>query len=275
MEIVLILALGAAACYGVSDFIGGVLSRRTHYSVIGLAGQVVSAVGAAGAAFLLRSPTPDLRAVLFGAAAGVGSAVGMLALYRGLSRGRMNVAGPLSAVGAAGIPVLVALAIGQSLSTAAVIGIVFAIPGIWLVASESGPRGRGGVGEGLLAGAGFGVLFLCLDQAGDAAGLWPVAASQIVSVVVLGVVVAAGKESRRSGWPPLAVAWTGLLGAAATILYFHAAHQGGAAVAAVITSLYPAFTVVLAAVLVRERTSLVHGAGLLLCAVSVGVFVAG
>ena len=271
----LILALGAAACYGVSDFVGGVLSRRAHYSVVGLAGQVVSAAGAVGAAFLLHSPAPDSRALLFGAAAGVGSGVGTLALYRGLSRGRMNVAGPLSAVGAAGIPVLVALAIGQSLSTAAVVGIVFAIPGIWLVASESGPKGRGGVGEGLMAGAGFGVLFLCLDQAGDAAGLWPVATSQVVSVLVLGVVVVAGRESRASRRPPLAAVWTGLLGAAATILYFHAAHRGGAAVAAVITSLYPAFTVALAALVVRERTSLVHGAGLVLCAVSVGVFVAG
>jgi drug/metabolite transporter (DMT)-like permease len=273
MGIVLMLALGAAACYGVSDFVGGVLSRRVHYSMVGLAGQVTSAAGALLAAILLRSAGPDLRAVLFSAAAGVGSAVGTLALYRGMARGGMNVAGPLSAVGAASIPVLVALVAGQALSAAAVIGICLAVPGIWLVASESGPRGGGGVGEGLVSGAGFGVLFLCLDQAGDTSGLWPVALSQLGSVVVLAAVVVTGRQAITR--PPVSVVWTGLLGGAATILYFHAAHQGGAAVAAVITSLYPAFTVVLAAIVVRERTTLVHGAGLLLCAVSVGVFVAG
>ncbi len=265
------LALGAAACYGVSDFVGGVLSRRAHYSVVGLAGQVASAAGALCAAVLLGSAGPDLRAFLFGATAGVGSAVGTLALYRGMARGRMNVAGPLSAVGAASIPVLVALVAGQALSAAAVVGICLAVPGIWLVASESGPRGGGGVGEGLVSGAGFGVLFLCLDQAGDGAGLWPVAIAQLSAVVVLVAVVAKGTAGR----PPLAAVWPGRLGVAATILYFHAAHRGGAAVAAVITSLYPAFTVALAAVVVRERTTLVHGAGLVLCAVSVGVFVAG
>ncbi len=269
------LALGAAACYGVSDFVGGVLSRRAHYSVVGLAGQVASAAGALCAAALLGSAGPDLRAFLFSATAGVGSAVGTLALYRGMARGRMNVAGPLSAVGAASIPVLVALVAGQALSAAAVVGICLAVPGIWLVASESGPRRGGGVGEGLVSGAGFGVLFLCLDQAGDGAGLWPVAIAQVSSVVVLAAVVAKGMATGTAGRPPLAAVWTGLLGVAATILYFHAAHRGGAAVAAVITSLYPAFTVALAAVVVRERTTLVHGAGLVLCAVSVGVFVAG
>lgn len=265
------LALGAAACYGVSDFVGGVLSRRAHYAVVGLTGQIASAAGALGAAVLLGSAGPGPRAVLFGAIAGVGSAVGTLALYRGMARGRMNVAGPLSAVGAASIPVLVTLVAGQALSAAAVVGICLAVPGIWLVASESGPRGGGGVGEGLVSGAGFGVLFLCLDQAGDGAGLWPVAIAQLSAVVVLAAVVAKGTTGR----PPLAAVWPGLLGVTATILYFHAAHQGGAAVAAVITSLYPAFTVALAAVVVRERTTLVHGAGLVLCAVSVGVFVAG
>ncbi|GAB1508758.1 EamA family transporter [Actinophytocola sp. KF-1] len=273
MEIVLMLALGAAACYGVSDFVAGMLSRRVHYPVVGLTGQVASAAGAVCAAVLLGPAGPDARTLLYGAAAGVGSAVGTLALYRGMARGGMNVAGPLSAVGAASIPVLVALVAGQALSTAAVIGICLAVPGIWLVASESGPRGRGGVGEGLVSGAGFGVLFLCLDQAGDGTGLWPVAVSQITSVVVLAAVVAKGRQA--SGRPPLAAVWAGLLGAAATILYFHAAHRGGAAVAAVITSLYPAFTVALTAIVVRERTTLVHGAGLVLCAVSVGVFVAG
>ncbi|MFG2004597.1 EamA family transporter [Spirillospora sp. NPDC048911] len=272
----LVLALAAAAFYGASDFLGGLLSRRAHYAFVGLVGQTTATVATVLAAFALGSAAPGGAVLAWGLAAGIGAAVGTLALYRGLARGRMNVAGPLSAVGAAGVPVLVDIAFGQRLTVATMLGIGLAIPGIWLVSSESGRGGfaAGGVGEGLLAGLGFAVLFVCLDRAGDGAGLWPVAAGQAASVVVLAAVALRIRPNapERASWTAI---WPGVLGAAATILYFLAAHAGTMAIAAVITSLYPAFTVVLAAVVLRERTSLTHGAGLALCAVSVGAFVMG
>lgn len=273
----LILALAAAVLYGASDFYGGLLSRRAHYAFVGLVGQTAAATTAVLAALAIGSAAPSGAATLWGLAAGVGGAVGTLALYRGLSLGRMNVAGPLSAVGAAGVPVLVDIALGQRLTTAAVLGVGLAIPGIWLVSSESGRRGlgAGGVGEGLLAGLGFAVLFVCLDRAGDGAGLWPVAAGQVTAAVVLGVIAISsgrGAPRRAASWTAV---WPGILGASATILYFFAAREGAMAIAAVITSLYPAFTVALAALVLRERTTLTHGAGLALCGVSVGAFVVG
>ncbi|MFG2004440.1 EamA family transporter [Spirillospora sp. NPDC048911] len=272
----LLLALAAATLYGASDFYGGLLSRRAHYAFVGLVGQTAAATAAVLAALVIGSAAPSGVATLWGLAAGVGGAVGTLALYRGLSRGRMNVAGPLSAVGAAGVPVLVDIAFGQRLTAAALLGVALAIPGIWLVSSESGRRGLagGGVGEGLLAGLGFAVLFVCLDRAGDGAGLWPVAAGQVTAAVVLGVFALSGRRAARQAATWTAV-WPGILGASATILYFFAAREGALAIAAVITSLYPAFTVALAALMLRERTSLTHGAGLALCGVSVGAFVMG
>ncbi|GAA2637604.1 EamA family transporter [Actinomadura fulvescens] len=274
MNTMLGLALAAAALYGASDFFGGLLSRRTHYALVGLVGQAAAATGAVLAALAIGSAAPGGAAIVWGLVAGAGGSVGTLALYRGLSRGRMNVAGPLSAVGAAGVPVLVDIAFGQRLTVAALLGIGLAIPGIWLVSSESGRRDAGGVGEGLLAGLGFAVLFVCLDRAGDGAGLWPVAAGQVTAVAVLGAFALGGGRAVRGRTPWTAV-WPGILGVSATILYFLAAREGTLAIAAVITSLYPAFTVALAALALRERTSLVHGAGLALCAVSVGAFVTG
>ncbi|WP_084959912.1 EamA family transporter [Thermoactinospora rubra] len=297
MQAAILLALAAAALYGASDFLGGLLSRRTHYALVGLVGQSAAAAGALAAALAVSS-RPGWSAVLWGMGAGLGGAVGTLALYRGLSRGRMNVAGPLSAVGAAGIPIPIDLLSGQRFTVLAVLGVGLAIPGIWLVSSQSGARGGGGVGEGLLAGFGFAALFVCLDRAGDASGLWPVAASQLVGAAVLAAVVVAGRRTvsavvaggraesavvtgRRAASgatgtrPPWTAIWPGVLGVGATLLYTFSTREGTLAISAVITSLYPAFTVALAALVLRERTNPAHAAGLLLCAASVGAFVAG
>ncbi|MEV4114631.1 hypothetical protein [Nonomuraea sp. NPDC049695] len=296
MQTAILFALAAAALYGASDFLGGLLSRRAPYALVGLVGQAAAALGGVVAA-LAVSAHPGMGAIGWGIGAGIGGAVGTLALYRGLSRGRMNVAGPLSAVGAAGLPIPIDLLSGGKFTALAVVGVGLAIPGIWLVAAEPGKRDGGGVAEGLLAGLGFAGLFVCLDRAGDTAGLWPVAASQLSAVAVLAVFVLAGRrgtahiveaahivEGARTGSAaptggtarvPWAAVWPGVLGVGATVLYFLSTREAMLAVSAVITSLYPAFTVALAALVLRERTSLAHAAGLLLCAASVGAFAVG
>ncbi|MBB5779283.1 EamA family transporter [Nonomuraea jabiensis] len=282
MPAAILLALAAAALYGASDFLGGLLSRRRHYALVGLVGQAAAAIGGLAAA-LAVSARPEPGAIGWGIGAGLGGAVGTLALYRGLSRGRMNVAGPLSAVGAAGLPIPIDLLSGGEFTSLAVVGVGLAIPGIWLVAAQPGRRGGGGVVEGLLAGLGFAALFVCLDRAGDTAGLWPVAASQLSAVAVLAVFVLAGRRGaartvdRPAGAArvPWAAVWPGVLGVCSTVLYALSTREATLAVSAVITSLYPAFTVALAALVLRERTSLAHAAGLLLCAASVGAFAAG
>jgi uncharacterized membrane protein len=278
----LFLSLAAAALYGASDFLGGLLSRRAPYAIVGLIGQAAAAVGAVAAALTLHSPLPGDATILWGMGAGVGGGVGTMALYRGLSQGRMNVAGPLSAVGAAGFPVLIDMVSGQHLTTATILGIGLAIPGIWMVSSGSGTRNTGGAGEGLLAGLGFAGLFICLNRAGDAAGLWPVAMSQLTSLTVLGTAAIRNLISTRAAirtavsvWSLWMAIWPGVLGVSATTMYFLATREGTLTVTAVITSLYPAFTIGLAALILRERTNPLHGVGLFLCAISVGAFVIG
>src|SRR3954447_26167843 len=165
-----LLALCSALAYGLSDFLGGFVSRRTSAWSVAVVGQSSSAACTALVAlFVAGEATPaDFGwAVL----AGVGVGVGTGFLYRGFASGRMGVVAPVSAVGAALVPVLVGAVSGERLSLWVWLGVVAALPAIWLVSSAPSAdarAGRGALGAGLLdgalAGLGFGVLFAALGQ---------------------------------------------------------------------------------------------------------------
>ena len=218
-----------------------------------------------------------MRAIAWGLASGLAGGTGTLVLYRGLARGQMSVVGPVSAVGAAVFPVLAGVALGERPGLLAVAGVLAALPAIVLVAASGALRARlgrgllgGGVLEGVGAGLAFGILFIGLAQAGRNAGLWPVASEQ--TGTLLPVLLVAVKTRvplripvRAAGLPVLA----GASGMAATLAYFYATHFSMLAVAAVIVSLYPGATVLLARVVLHERFSLAQRAGLGLCALAV------
>jgi drug/metabolite transporter (DMT)-like permease len=264
------LALLASVAYGASDFTAGMLSRRAHFVFVGWIGQATSASLAIAVVLIAGTPFPVLSVLGWGALAGLGAAAGTLALYKGLADGQMSVAAPLSAVGAAGLPVLFDVVTGGSLPVGALIGVGAALPGIWLVSTSSGPSDRGGVVPGLIAGVGFAVLFIALDRAGDHSGLWPVASSQFAALVVItGLALAWRPASAR---PSRNAAWPGVFGVTATVAYFLATHHGSLSVAAVITSLYPAITIGLAGVVLHERTTRLQNLGLVLCGAAVCAF---
>ena len=185
----ILLALGAALGYGGSDFVAGWLSRKSHYARVGLLSQLTAAAGCVAVAALVGGTSSSV-ALGWGAFAGLGGGFGTLALYRGLGRGRMNVVAPLSGVLAAGLPALVGLALGERPSAAAMVGLVLALPAVWLTSSidaavdSSDPATtRASVVDGILAGIGFAVLFVGLQRGGRGGGLWPSAASQVVSAL--------------------------------------------------------------------------------------------
>lgn len=271
------LGLASAAAFGVGDFLAGVLSRRAHFAVVGWISQLAATVCALGALLWFPGAGPTAATVGWGAASGLGGGVGSLALYRGLGRGRMNVVGPLSAVGAAALPAVLGLALGERPSPYAVAGIALALPALWLVAGSPEPTGpappiagpgRAGVGDGLLAGAGFALLFIALDRAGDGSGLWPVAAGQFVSLLVLTTFLVVSGAARTAARADLA-ALVGVLSVAATVFYFLASSAGLLAVVAVLSSLYPGVTVLLAAIVLHERATAAQKLGLALAAASV------
>lgn len=277
----ILLALCSALAYGLSDFIGGFVSRRTSAWAVAVVGQSASAVLTTLAALLVPG-IPEPRDVAWALLGGVGGGMGVGFLYRGFTSGRMSVVAPVSAVGAALVPVTAGALGGERPGALVWVGVVVAMPAIWLVSSTpSAVRTQGGsFGEGfldgVLAGLGFGLLFACLGQVPDSAGLWPLAGTQLVSVPA--VVVLASLV--RAPWVPRErqVRWAlvcGPLGAVATLTFLLASQQGYLTVSGVLASLYPASTVVLALLVLRERVHRAQALGLALCAVTVALVAVG
>jgi drug/metabolite transporter (DMT)-like permease len=279
--IAVVLALLGAISYGVSDFIGGLASRRTSVwpvAILSCAGSMISAIVLA----VVVPGDPSTSHLGWGVLAGIGAGGGTAFLYRGLSGGRMGVVAPVSGVGATVIPVLIGVWSGERPSAVVWLGIVAALPGIWLVSrEESGPlaepaAGGSGLVDGLLAGLGFGVLFAALGQVPQGAGYWPLAVAEAASVAT---VLAACLALHGQPLPRAAEQWwglvSGLLAAVAGVCFLVATHHGLLSVSAVLVSLYPAFTVLLAALVLRERIHLVQAAGLALCGVAVVLVGAG
>jgi uncharacterized membrane protein len=143
--------------------------------------------------------------------------------------------------------------------------------------TRGGPgRPAAGVAAGLVAGAGFALLFIGLNRAGSGSGLWPVAASQVAELgVACGVAAVTGNFRSPGRRPGRLAVITGVAGAVGTILYFFATHDGFLAVTAVLTSLYPAITIVLARVMLGERLTGLRLAGLALAAACVALIAVG
>ena len=278
----ILLALVSALAYGVSDFVGGILARRVSAWSVAVVANASATVCTALVALAVPGD-PAGRDFAWGALAGVATGAGTGFLYRGFAAGRMGVVAPVSAVRAANVPVLAGFVAGERVAHPEWVGITHALPGIWLVASvpeEHRTESRAGLAEGLvdglLAGLGFGVLFAALGQIPDSAGLWPLTLSQAVSVPAVVLLAVA----LRSAWVPRGkpVRWAvlaGPLGALATWSFLASTQLGYLTISGVLTSLYPATTVLLAAVVLHERVHRAQGVGLGLCAVAVALVAAG
>ena len=279
------LALLGAVSYGVSDFIGGLASRRTSVWPVAF----LACTGGFLCALLLASAVPGNprpQDFAWGFVSGLGSGAGVAFLYRGLAGGRMGVVAPVSGVGATALPVLIGVLGGERPAVLVWCGMLAALPGIWLVSREESreeadamvdPRAGGsGLLDGVLAGVGFGLMFATLGQVPASAGYWPFAANQLASVlsVTAACLLLGGSPVPRSATP-----WWGLLSgvlaAAAGLGFLLATHRGLLSVSAVLVSLYPAFTVLLAAFVLRERIHGVQASGLALCGLAVVLVAAG
>jgi uncharacterized membrane protein len=270
----IVLGLAAALLYGGADFAGGLMSRRHGALAVTVVGALASTAVAWATLAIRWTPPPGAHALAWGLVSGIGGGAGTLLLYRGLARGRISVVGPLSAVGAAILPIFLSIVSGGPLpGLLPAAGIVTGIPAIALVASSSGGQsstGASGVGDGLLAGAAFGAMFFGLAQVGDRAGLWPIACEQTGSLVLLSIAALASHQHlravvRHAGGPVL----VGVAGMTATLLYYVATRSGALAGVVVVTSLYPGVTVVLARVFTDERFTRAQRAGLALSALAV------
>jgi uncharacterized membrane protein len=271
----ILLALLSALAYGVSDFGAGVASRRSEAGVVS---TIVLAIGlGCGSIATAIDPGVGARAgaLLWGAASGLGGGAGTLALYQGFAVGRITIVATLSAILAAVVPALVGVVTGDALHGATLVGVVIAIPAIALVSwhADATERGeaRASVGYGLLAGLAFALLFIGLDRAGTRSGAWPLVPSELVGLVVL--VPFGVRAYARVGLPPsrdlALVVGVGVVGGVAGLLFLAATGHGQLAIVAVVTSLYPAFTVLLARVLLAEHWSRTQAVGLAVAAAAI------
>ena len=271
----ILFALLSAISYGTSDFCAGLLSRR--YAAEPTSGLVIAleVVFAAVAVALFPGDGPHASALEWGALSGLGGGMGTIFLYRGLSVGAMAVTGTISGVLAAVVPALVGLALGNHLSAAAAIGIVIAVPAIALVSWSPNPAARAdaraGAICGALAGLGFALLFIALDRAGTRSGAWPTLPGQSVGLLVVAPFALRG--ARRTALPRVRdlglVLCAGLLGTTAALLFLSASGKGELSIVAVVSAMYPAFTVLLARALLAEHWSRLQASGLLIAAASV------
>jgi drug/metabolite transporter (DMT)-like permease len=277
-----LLALLSALSYGTSDFLAGLMSRRASVFVVALTTQSTATVLTWIALPWAAKPLTS-SALLWGTLAGAGAWAGTLFLYRGLALGRMSVVGPLSAVVTAAGSAITGVILGDRPTVLEVAGIATACVAVGLVSIDrSGPGHARRIGvssgflEGALAGAGFTLLFVALNRAGSSAGLWPVALSQVSSLVLVAVLAAALSLAGRIRIGPVSQIWkgavpAGVLGGIATGAYFVATQLGILTISAVLASLYPAATVVLAVMVLRERLHPLQGIGLGLAAASVAL----
>ncbi len=272
-----LLALLAAMSYGLGDFSGGVFSKRASAWSVALMAQLGGGLVALTVALAVGGD-PTSTDLAWALVAGVGNGFGTAFLYRGLATGRMGVVSPVSGVGAVIVPVVVGLATGERPAALVWIGILLAFPAIWLVSRTpgGGPLVGPGLLDGILAGLGFGTLFAALAQIPEGAGLLPLALNQLIAGVVIVIVAIL----LRRPWVPrdrwaIGGVLSGLLGVLATGLFLVATHSGYLTVTAVITSLYPAFTVLLAATVLREPVHRTQALGLVLCTGAVVLVAAG
>jgi len=280
--VAVLLALAAAAGYGGSDFAAGLAARKASVVRVTVLVEVTSTVLLICVIPFISSQAPSLASALWGAGAGASGVAGALALYLGFRYAAFSVASSISAVGTATFSVLAGLALGERPGSLSLIGICLALPaivGVSASTSQAAPgqhRHAAGVGLGLAAGAGFGLFFIGLDRAGSGTDLWPIVISQVTATVTVACVAAA---TRDLGLPPAGTRrlslLTGVIGATGTSMFFLATHHGLLAITAVITSLYPAVTILLARVLLGERLTPLRIAGLCFAASSVGLIAAG
>lgn len=260
-----LLALGSALLYGAADFTGGLATRRFATIPVVILSQFSGLVFLLFLLPFLPGTSPTRADMLWGALAGLTGGVGVGLLYRALAIGTMAVVAPTTAVCAVAIPVVVSVLLGERPGPVAVAGIVLGIVSIVLVSRQTagnerpsaGTGGRKlppGVGTALISGVAIGFFFLALARTRSEAGMWPLVASRLLSVVLFGTIAQATRQSvlmpRRI---VLLAGVCGIIDMLANALYLLAARGGPLSLVVTLSSLYPASTVLLARVILHER----------------------
>lgn len=258
--------LSSAVSWGAGDFSGGFVTRRSHVLTVILYSQAVGAVCLFLMAYLFAEKVPSVQHMLFGSLAGMVGVLGLTALYKGLAKGRMGIVAPLSAVIAAVLPIVFAFFNEGLPKHTQVIGFGVALLAVWLLAyTKSDAKVRfNELCLPMLAGLGFGLFFIFLDRATDQTVLWPLVATRFGSIPLAFILYLSNRKARiptRGQLPFILLA--GIFDVLGNIFFALATHLGRLDISAIMASLYPAATVLLAWLILKEKLKLQQWTGVI------------
>jgi uncharacterized membrane protein len=264
-------SLTAVGVWGASDFLGGVGARRANAflftSIAHLSGLVVFVT----LALLLRAPFPGGTSLVWSLMAGSVGGAALALFYRALARGNMGLVAPVAAVLGAAIPTTVTAFTEGFPGARHLFGFILAGIGVWLISrTEAGVGRPEGIGMAVLSGIGFAGFYLCIHQAAGGSALWIAGCSRIASLLVTATIVLVGRQLRAVPAPVLGIAVAaGILDVTGSAVFIHAAQIGRLDAAVVLSSLYPAITVLLARIFLHEHFSRTRTIGMVAALVAV------
>jgi drug/metabolite transporter (DMT)-like permease len=273
------LGLASSLAWGVSDFLGGLQSRRISVLTVLLVTQPVGLLLALCFALTAGGDALSREDALIAAAAGATVVAALGAFYRAMALGCVSVVATIAALGVL-VPIVGGFVQGEEPAALSIAGLLLAIPGVVLVAREPDPewRSAGRVSVGLAAGAavGFGTFFLLLDLSAGDEPAWTVVAARCGGVLTLCAAAVAVRPSLRipRAMAPALLA-IGCLDVLANSLFAVATNHGLLSLVAVAGSLYSAATVLLATVILRERLAASQRYGVVFALVGVALIAAG
>jgi drug/metabolite transporter (DMT)-like permease len=263
-----LFGLASALSWGGGDFVGGLASRKTGAYRAVLYAEAFGLLLLFGAAVFLPEPMLSGQKILLASSAGAIGSLGLLILYQAMTTGKMSIAMPVSAFLAAALPVIVGAVIEGFPSLTKFAGFACGLVAIWMVAQDAGEKTQlmrlSDLRLPLFAGFCFGLYFIIMHQASDETILWPMIASRSGGTLILLVFVLARRESWRvtsSAWPLIAL--NAVLDIGGNAFYILAGQTGRLDVAAVLGSLYPGATVILAGLILKEKINLLQKLGIL------------
>ncbi|MEV8607030.1 EamA family transporter [Amycolatopsis sp. NPDC051373] len=267
-----LLALASAVSYGLSDFVGGLVSRRAPFAAVALLGQAGGLLLALLVTPILPAGAVTLADLGWGTLSGVGTGVGMVFLFRGLARGAMSVVVPTSAVAGVALPVLASVAfLGERPPLLTWLGILIAVPALWMVSRTrtAAESAAGPAVDALIASIGIAVQYLALAQAEPAAGAWPVVAGRVAAILTVLPWTTFPRLRLPAARLTLPAALSGAAAAMALLCYLLATRHQLVVIAVVLSSLYPVLPVLLGIIVLRERLRTTQACGLLAAAAAI------
>jgi drug/metabolite transporter (DMT)-like permease len=254
----IIYGLASAASWGAGDFSGGFATKSGSVLGVLFVGYLISVFLLSICALWLGSPLPNMISSTAGALAGVAGLIGLAALYKGLAMGQMGVVAPLAAVTTAALPILFGMLLEGSPSGLHIIGFLIAFIAIWLLSVSGKSQEFQGLQLALPIAAGLflGLSLILIDQAAEQSVLWSLVVNRIAGIAVLILLLLVFRKGQMplKGTYPI-VCLAAVFDTGGYTFYALAANSGRLDAAAVLAAMYPAATVMLARLLLKERLS--------------------